>query len=156
GVWGGRQGVPMLPHPPCTPKPPPPIPEPPKPPGLSRQHLSYIQEIGTGWFGKVILGELLGDPSPAQVVVKELRPGAGAPEQRRFLAEAQPYRFWGGWGGGWGGVWGVGVTLHPLPLPRSLQHPNLLQCLGLCGESGPLLLVMEYCQLVRGGLGGLG
>ncbi|GAB0202090.1 serine/threonine-protein kinase LMTK1 [Grus japonensis] len=95
--------------------------DPSKPPGLSRQHLSYIQEIGTGWFGKVILGELLGDASPAQVVVKELRAGAGAPEQRRFLAEAQPY--------------------------RSLQHPNLLQCLGLCGESGPLLLVMEYCQL---------
>ncbi|XP_055663642.1 LOW QUALITY PROTEIN: serine/threonine-protein kinase LMTK3-like [Falco peregrinus] len=96
-------------------------PNPSKPPSLSRQHLSYLQEIGTGWFGKVILGELLGDASPAQVVVKELRAGAGAPEQRRFLDEAQPY--------------------------RSLQHPNLLQCLGLCGESGPLLLVMEYCQL---------
>ncbi|KAF1551888.1 Serine/threonine-protein kinase LMTK3, partial [Eudyptes schlegeli] len=63
-----------------------------EPPGLSRQQLSYLQEIGTGWFGKVILGELLGDASPAQVVVKELRAGAGAPEQRRFLAEAQPYR----------------------------------------------------------------
>ncbi|XP_055567955.1 LOW QUALITY PROTEIN: serine/threonine-protein kinase LMTK3 [Falco cherrug] len=103
------------------PTPPPPPTDPSKPPSLSRQHLSYLQEIGTGWFGKVILGELLGDASPAQVVVKELRAGAGAPEQRRFLDEAQPY--------------------------RSLQHPNLLQCLGLCGESGPLLLVMEYCQL---------
>ncbi|KAG8140481.1 hypothetical protein E2320_003169 [Naja naja] len=41
--------------------------------GLSRQHLSYLQEIGNGWFGKVILGEIFSDFTPAQVVVKELR-----------------------------------------------------------------------------------
>ncbi|KAL7990005.1 hypothetical protein Chor_012671, partial [Crotalus horridus] len=40
---------------------------------LSRQHLSYLQEIGNGWFGKVILGEIFSDFTPAQVVVKELR-----------------------------------------------------------------------------------
>ncbi|KAL1259691.1 hypothetical protein QQF64_010268, partial [Cirrhinus molitorella] len=29
----------------------------------------------------------------------------------------------------------------------SLQHPNILQCLGQCSESVPFLLVMEFCQL---------
>ncbi|EGW11146.1 Serine/threonine-protein kinase LMTK3 [Cricetulus griseus] len=41
--------------------------------GLSRQHLSYLQEIGSGWFGK------------------ELRASAGPLEQRKFISEAQPY-----------------------------------------------------------------
>ncbi|ELK18577.1 Serine/threonine-protein kinase LMTK3 [Pteropus alecto] len=89
--------------------------------GLSRQHLSYLQEIGSGWFGKVILGEIFSDYSPAQVVVKELRASAGALEQRKFISEAQPY--------------------------RSLQHPNVLQCLGVCVETLPFLLIMEFCQL---------
>ncbi|XP_076790385.1 serine/threonine-protein kinase LMTK3 isoform X1 [Arvicanthis niloticus] len=89
--------------------------------GLSRQHLSYLQEIGSGWFGKVILGEVFSDYSPAQVVVKELRASAGPLEQRKFISEAQPY--------------------------RSLQHPNVLQCLGVCVETLPFLLIMEFCQL---------
>ncbi|XP_007956302.2 serine/threonine-protein kinase LMTK3 [Orycteropus afer afer] len=89
--------------------------------GLSRQHLSYLQEIGSGWFGKVILGEIFSDYTPAQVVVKELRASAGPLEQRKFISEAQPY--------------------------RSLQHPNILQCLGLCVETLPFLLIMEFCQL---------
>uniref|UniRef100_A0A8V5GUD6 non-specific serine/threonine protein kinase n=1 Tax=Melopsittacus undulatus TaxID=13146 RepID=A0A8V5GUD6_MELUD len=105
----------------AVPSAPPPAPDPSNRPGLSRQRLSYLQEIGTGWFGKVILGELRGDPGPAPVVVQELRAGAGAVEQRRFLSEAEPY--------------------------RRLQHPHVLQCLGLCGDSAPLLLVMEFCQL---------
>ncbi|ERE69686.1 serine/threonine-protein kinase LMTK1 [Cricetulus griseus] len=89
--------------------------------GLSRQHLSYLQEIGSGWFGKVILGEVFSDYTPAQVVVKELRASAGPLEQRKFISEAQPY--------------------------RSLQHPNVLQCLGVCVETLPFLLIMEFCQL---------
>nr|XP_010945416.1 PREDICTED: LOW QUALITY PROTEIN: serine/threonine-protein kinase LMTK3 [Camelus bactrianus] len=89
--------------------------------GLSRQHLSYLQEIGSGWFGKVILGEIFSDYTPAQVVVKELRASAGPLEQRKFISEAQPY--------------------------RSLQHPNVLQCLGVCVETLPFLLIMEFCQL---------
>ncbi|XP_029440304.1 serine/threonine-protein kinase LMTK3 [Rhinatrema bivittatum] len=92
-----------------------------KQPGFSRQDLSYLQEIGTGWFGKVILGEIFSDFTPAQVVVKELRVSASPLEQRKFLSEAQPY--------------------------RSLQHPNILQCLGLCTETIPFLLIMEFCQL---------
>nr|XP_025039725.1 serine/threonine-protein kinase LMTK3-like [Pelodiscus sinensis] len=69
--------------------------------GLSRQHLSYLQEIGNGWFGKVILGEIFSDFTPAQVVVKELRASAGPLEQRKSLGVtiwelfefgSQPYR----------------------------------------------------------------
>ncbi|KAE8594005.1 hypothetical protein XENTR_v10019406 [Xenopus tropicalis] len=88
--------------------------------GFSRQDLSYLQEIGNGWFGKVILGEIFSDYTPAQVVVKELRVNASPLEQRKFLSEAQPY---------------------------SLQHSNILQCLGLCTETIPFLLIMEFCQL---------
>ncbi|XP_034030542.1 uncharacterized protein si:dkey-40m6.8 isoform X2 [Thalassophryne amazonica] len=88
---------------------------------FKRHALNYLQEIGNGWFGKVILAEVLCDCSSAQAVVKELRVSASPLEQRKFLAESEPY--------------------------RSLKHPNILQCLGQCSESLPFLLVMEFCQL---------
>ncbi|KPP78442.1 hypothetical protein Z043_102060, partial [Scleropages formosus] len=86
-----------------------------------RHTLNYLQEIGNGWFGKVILAEVLCDSNSSQAVVKELRVSASPLEQRKFLAESEPY--------------------------RSLQHPNILQCLGQCSETIPFLLVMEFCQL---------
>ncbi|XP_073728365.1 uncharacterized protein lmtk3 isoform X2 [Misgurnus anguillicaudatus] len=85
-----------------------------------RHTLNYLQEIGNGWFGKVILAEVLCDCTSYQAVVKELRVTASPLEQRKFLAESEPY---------------------------SLQHPNILQCLGQCSETIPFLLVMEFCQL---------
>ncbi|XP_059921001.1 uncharacterized protein lmtk3 isoform X1 [Gadus macrocephalus] len=88
---------------------------------FKRHTLNYLQEIGNGWFGKVILAEVLCDCSSSQAIVKELRVSASPLEQRKFLAESEPY--------------------------RSLQHPNILQCLGQCSESVPYLLVMEFCQL---------
>ncbi|XP_071025184.1 uncharacterized protein [Oncorhynchus clarkii lewisi] len=91
------------------------------PTNFRRHTLNYLQEIGNGWFGKVILAEVLCDCSSSQAVVKELRVSASPLEQRKFLAESEPY--------------------------RSLQHPNILQCLGQCSESIPFLLVMEFCQL---------
>uniref|UniRef100_A0A671RGC2 Uncharacterized LOC107704931 n=1 Tax=Sinocyclocheilus anshuiensis TaxID=1608454 RepID=A0A671RGC2_9TELE len=66
-------------------------------------------------------GTVLCDCSSYQAVVKELRVSASPLEQRKFLAESEPY--------------------------RSLQHPNILQCLGQCSENVPFLLVMEFCQL---------
>ncbi|XP_061572950.1 uncharacterized protein lmtk3 isoform X2 [Cololabis saira] len=87
---------------------------------FKRHTLNYLQEIGNGWFGKVILAEILCDCSSSQAVVKELRVSASPLEQRKFLAESEPY---------------------------SLKHPNVLQCLGQCSESIPFLLVMEFCQL---------
>ncbi|XP_067089315.1 serine/threonine-protein kinase LMTK2 isoform X1 [Osmerus mordax] len=88
---------------------------------LARHSLSYIQEIGNGWFGKVLLSETYTDPGAARVVVKELKANASAKEQNDFLQQGDPYRV--------------------------LQHPNILQCLGQCVEAIPFLLVFEYCEM---------
>ncbi|KAJ8366930.1 hypothetical protein AAFF_G00336670 [Aldrovandia affinis] len=88
---------------------------------LGRHSLLYLKEIGHGWFGKVLLGEVSGGLSSTQVVVKELTSSASVQEHIQFLEEAQPY--------------------------RALQHPALLQCLAQCSEVTPYLLVMEFCPL---------
>ncbi|XP_078082192.1 serine/threonine-protein kinase LMTK1 [Mustelus asterias] len=88
---------------------------------LGRQSLLYLKEAGSSWFGKVFLGEVNIKLNCCQVVVKELKAGASIQDQMRFLEEAQPH--------------------------RSLQHPNLLQCLAQFTEVTPYLLVMEFCQL---------
>ncbi|XP_063817165.1 LOW QUALITY PROTEIN: serine/threonine-protein kinase LMTK1 [Pseudophryne corroboree] len=88
---------------------------------LGRQSLLYLKEIGHGWFGRVLLGEVNSGLTSTQVVVKELKVSASVQEQMLFLEETQPYRV--------------------------LQHPNLLQCLAQCAEITPYLLVMEFCPL---------
>lgn len=55
-----------------------------------------VETAGTdSWvpLDQVILGEIFSDYTPAQVVVKELRASAGPLEQRKFISEAQPYRY---------------------------------------------------------------
>ncbi|XP_054463301.1 serine/threonine-protein kinase LMTK1 [Anoplopoma fimbria] len=88
---------------------------------LGRHSLLYLKEIGHGWFGKVLLGEVNVGLSSTQVVVKELKASASVQDQMQFLEEAQPY--------------------------RTLQHPALLQCLAQCSEVTPYLLVIEFCPL---------
>ncbi|MGH0116974.1 UNVERIFIED_CONTAM: hypothetical protein FKN15_024919 [Acipenser sinensis] len=88
---------------------------------VARHSLSYIQEIGNGWFGKVLLGEIYTDPGVTSVVVKELKANASDKEQNEFLQNGDPYRV--------------------------LLHPNILQCLGQCVEAIPFLLVFEFCEL---------
>ncbi|XP_063312375.1 serine/threonine-protein kinase LMTK1 isoform X2 [Pelobates fuscus] len=88
---------------------------------LGRQSLLYLKEIGHGWFGKVLLGEVNSGISSTQVVVKELKVSASVQEQMLFLEETHPYRV--------------------------LQHDHLLQCLAQCAEITPYLLVMEFCSL---------
>ncbi|XP_044152227.1 serine/threonine-protein kinase LMTK1 isoform X2 [Bufo gargarizans] len=88
---------------------------------LGRQSLLYLKEIGNGWFGKVLLGEVNSGLSSTQVVVKELKVSSSVQEQMLFLEETQPFRV--------------------------LQHPNLLQCLAQWAEITPYLLVMEFCPL---------
>ncbi|KAM4663279.1 serine/threonine-protein kinase LMTK1 isoform 2-T2 [Discoglossus pictus] len=88
---------------------------------LGRQSLLYLKEIGHGWFGKVLLGEVNSGLTSTQVIVKELKVSASVQEQMLFLEETQPY--------------------------RALQHANLLQCLAQCAEITPYLLVMEFCPL---------
>ncbi|KAM6967147.1 serine/threonine-protein kinase LMTK1 isoform 2-T2 [Tautogolabrus adspersus] len=86
---------------------------------LGRHSLLYLKEIGHGWFGKILLGEVNAGLSTTQVVVKELKASASVQDQMQFLEEVQPY--------------------------RTLQHPALLQCLAQCSEVTPYLLVMEFC-----------
>nr|XP_019961083.1 PREDICTED: serine/threonine-protein kinase LMTK1-like isoform X1 [Paralichthys olivaceus] len=88
---------------------------------LSRHSLLYLKEIGNGWFGKVLLGEVNTGLNTTEVVVKELKSSASVQDQMHFLEEAQPFRV--------------------------LQHPALLQCLAQCTEVTPYLLVMEFCPL---------
>ncbi|KAM6905460.1 serine/threonine-protein kinase LMTK2 [Xenentodon cancila] len=88
---------------------------------VGRHSLSYIQEIGHGWFGQVLLSEIYTDPGGTRVVVKELKANANAKEQNDFLQQGDPYRV--------------------------LQHPNILQCLGQCVEAIPFLLIFEYCEM---------
>ncbi|KAM3591781.1 uncharacterized protein V6R79_007274 [Siganus canaliculatus] len=88
---------------------------------LGRHSLLYLKEIGNGWFGKVLLGEVNAGLNTTQVVVKELKASASVQDQMHFLEEAQPY--------------------------RALQHPALVQCLAQCTEVTPYLLVMEFCPL---------
>uniref|UniRef100_A0A8C8VE90 Serine/threonine-protein kinase LMTK2 n=1 Tax=Pelusios castaneus TaxID=367368 RepID=A0A8C8VE90_9SAUR len=88
---------------------------------VARQSLNYIQEIGNGWFGKVLLGEIYSGTSVARVIVKELKANACPKEQEQFLRNGEPYYI--------------------------LQHPNILQCIGQCVEAIPYLLVFELCDL---------
>ncbi|XP_057551446.1 serine/threonine-protein kinase LMTK2 isoform X2 [Hippopotamus amphibius kiboko] len=88
---------------------------------VARHSLNYIQEIGNGWFGKVLLGEIYTGTSVARVIVKELKANASPKEQDTFLKNGEPYYV--------------------------LQHPNILQCVGQCVEAIPYLLVFEFCDL---------
>ncbi|XP_005397966.1 PREDICTED: serine/threonine-protein kinase LMTK2 isoform X2 [Chinchilla lanigera] len=88
---------------------------------VARHSLNYIQEIGNGWFGKVLLGEIYTGTSVARVIVKELKASASPKEQDTFLKNGEPYYI--------------------------LQHPNILECVGQCVEAIPYLLVFEFCDL---------
>ncbi|XP_028312042.1 serine/threonine-protein kinase LMTK1 isoform X2 [Gouania willdenowi] len=88
---------------------------------IGRHSLLYLKEIGHGWFGKVLLGEVNAGLSTTQVVVKELKASASVQDQMQFLEEVHPF--------------------------RTLQHPALLQCLAQCSEVTPYLLVMEFCPM---------
>lgn len=60
---------------------------------LPRGPARHRSALIVGLLDQVILGEVFSDYSPAQVVVKELRASAGPLEQRKFISEAQPYRY---------------------------------------------------------------
>ncbi|KAK1881962.1 Serine/threonine-protein kinase LMTK1 [Dissostichus eleginoides] len=61
---------------------------------LSRHNLLYLKEIGNGWFGKVLLGEVNTGLKSSQVVVKELKASGSVQDQMHFLEEAKPFRCW--------------------------------------------------------------
>ncbi|XP_038064171.1 serine/threonine-protein kinase LMTK2-like isoform X2 [Patiria miniata] len=86
-----------------------------------RGQISYVDEMGNGWFGKVLQGEaqrMHPGLRKSRVVIKQLRDTATPEEQLLFLQEVQPY--------------------------REVNHPNVLLLLGQCIDSMPLLLILEY------------
>ncbi|XP_032831909.2 uncharacterized protein LOC116955065 [Petromyzon marinus] len=105
---------------------------------VNRQNISYLQELGRGWFGQVLLGEVYSQPGIGPVAVRQLEPSARLSEQTRFLHEVQPY--------------------------RAARHEHVQRCVSTCTEAVPLLALMEFCPMgdvkaylsARAGAGGAG
>ncbi|XP_005096606.1 uncharacterized protein LOC101855484 isoform X2 [Aplysia californica] len=85
-----------------------------------REDLLFLDEIGSGWFGKAIESEALrisGGTLKSRVVVKMLKDDATKVEQKQFLDEVNAF--------------------------RCLEHANLLSLLGQCTEAAPYLVILE-------------
>ncbi|CAL1540520.1 unnamed protein product, partial [Lymnaea stagnalis] len=86
-----------------------------------RDHLTYINEIGSGWFGQAIESEaayLVEASTKTKVVVKILKDDASKLEQKQFMEE---------------------VTVF-----RCLDHVNVLSFLGQCTDALPYLVILEF------------
>ncbi|BFZ18127.1 hypothetical protein BsWGS_21166 [Bradybaena similaris] len=86
-----------------------------------RGHLTYLNEIGSGWFGKAIESEaiqIVAGSVKSHVVVKMLKDDASKLEQKQFLDEVHAY--------------------------RCLDHTNLMSLLGQCTEAAPFLVILEF------------
>lgn len=89
-----------------------------------RKQLTYITEMGMGWFGQVVQGvadNVLVGIRQSKVVVQVLRDDASALEMQKFLQEVAVY--------------------------RAIDHPNILRLLGMCTEAIPFLVLFEYFPL---------
>lgn len=88
---------------------------------LARSAVTLLEEVGSGQFGAVFKGTVEHDNLPPYTVaVKTLKEGTGGPERAHFLREAA--------------------------LMAQFHHPNILQLVGVCTSSVPLLLVAQYCE----------
>ncbi|XP_013143006.1 PREDICTED: uncharacterized protein LOC106106894 [Papilio polytes] len=86
---------------------------------LSRNRLQYLREIGRGWFGRVVEGEL--DNTGTSVAVKILNQNASLEDKARFLDEARIY--------------------------RDSRHENILAFVAKCLEEDPWILLFELCSV---------
>ncbi|CAK1595841.1 unnamed protein product [Parnassius mnemosyne] len=85
-----------------------------------RNRLQYLREIGRGWFGRVVEGELEGNTS-GTVAVKILNQNANLEEKARFLDEAKIY--------------------------RNARHENILAYVAKCLQEDPWILLFELCSM---------
>ncbi|CAG5051856.1 unnamed protein product [Parnassius apollo] len=85
-----------------------------------RNQLQYLREIGRGWFGRVVEGELEGNTS-GTVAVKILNQNANLEEKARFLDEAKIY--------------------------RDARHENILAYVAKCLQEDPWILLFELCSM---------
>ncbi|XP_068632175.1 uncharacterized protein [Battus philenor] len=87
---------------------------------LPRNRLQYLREIGRGWFGRVVEGELEDNPSTT-VAVKILDQNASLEDKARFLDEAKIY--------------------------RDSRHENILAFVAKCLQEDPWMLLFELCSI---------
>lgn len=86
-----------------------------------REQLQYLNEVESGWFGKVLDTEatkILSGSEKSRVMVKMLKDDASKAEQKQFLDEVLAF--------------------------RCLQHTNVLGLLGQCIETSPFLILLEF------------
>ena len=89
-----------------------------------RAKLEILQELGSGAFGKVMLGvadSLFGDEKQTQVAIKMLREDGTERELMDLLSETQVMKNIG-------------------------SHENIINLLGVCSRDGPLWVVVEYAK----------
>ncbi|XP_022243696.1 serine/threonine-protein kinase LMTK2-like [Limulus polyphemus] len=91
---------------------------------LPRSEIRYIKELGSGWFGKVVEGEIHQaslNQGRSQIVIKILREDASPSEHNYFLNEVEYF--------------------------RKLHHPNIVHVIGQCLEEDPFLILMELVSV---------
>ncbi|XP_045520958.1 uncharacterized protein LOC123712064 isoform X4 [Pieris brassicae] len=86
-----------------------------------RNRLQYLREIGRGWFGRVVEGEIEDGPSSGTVAVKILNQNASLEDKARFLDEGRMY--------------------------RDIRHENVLPFIAKCLSEDPWLLMFELCSM---------
>ncbi|KAJ8727935.1 hypothetical protein PYW08_016320 [Mythimna loreyi] len=86
-----------------------------------RNRLQYLREIGRGWFGRVVEGEIEDNGSTSTVAVKILNQNASLEDKARFLDEARMY--------------------------RDVRHENVLAFVTKCLQEDPWILIFELCSM---------
>ncbi|XP_026333019.1 uncharacterized protein LOC113240032 isoform X3 [Hyposmocoma kahamanoa] len=86
-----------------------------------RNGLQYLREIGRGWFGRVVEGEIEDEGSTSTVAVKILNQNASLEDKARFLDEAKMY--------------------------RDVTHENTLTFITKCLQEDPWILIFELCSM---------
>eukprot|EP00051_Salpingoeca_urceolata_P006614 m.87444 g.87444 ORF g.87444 m.87444 type:complete len:684 (-) comp14909_c0_seq2:142-2193(-) len=87
---------------------------------IPRKSLKYVKPLGTGQFGEVALAEQATDDGTVMRAVKTLRGGATQADKTSFLREFE--------------------------LMVGLEHPNLVNLVGVCATQRPWLAVLELVQ----------
>ncbi|XP_053607359.1 uncharacterized protein LOC128673502 isoform X2 [Plodia interpunctella] len=86
-----------------------------------RSNLQYLREIGRGWFGRVVEGEIEQGSSTSSVAVKILNQNATLEQKARFLNEGRLY--------------------------RDVRHENLLAFIAKCVNEEPWIMIYELCSM---------
>ncbi|XP_021358764.1 tyrosine-protein kinase abl-1-like isoform X2 [Mizuhopecten yessoensis] len=88
---------------------------------FQRIQLTFIKELGLGWFGQVLVGDaerILAGSKRSRVIVKLLKDDAAASDRQLFLEEMVPF--------------------------RELDHNNVVSLLGQCTETYPFIVILEH------------